>query len=724
MSDEWWRAVIGAVEALNLEALEQTLASGIEDTFESDEHPFAAVATAVAADRRALALADTLAAAGIDLNRADRKGGSPLGLAAAKSLELTELLVARGASVNPEDPSVTPPLATAAAAGRISIAERLLEAGADVNAAYGERRKRTPLFGAAGVEMVRLLLRHGGDPNPRGPDGARMKLPLVQSARSGAVDVAELLLHSGAEIDAPDHSGFTAFGIAAFYQNEVLDVLRARGAALNPVPGPDGFRPVSPLMGAVRGRRVALVRELLAQSADPNHLASNGATPLSDAAYRSPELVRLLLDHGAVAEPTPIGDIVPSQPLGEAIYDESVESVRALLEAGADPSGRGAPLALAAFYKLPELVALLLEHGADPNQPDEGGCRPLAGATEPDEDRPRESVLRVFSLLLDAGADPELATSEDDHPLMNALCESDLEVASLLVDRGADPSRFESAALCYCLSLEADEPSEELDALIRQLLVAGARVNVRPDDGATPLELAVENDDRARFELLLRYGADPHHENKWGDTIFDMDAPDWLKEALAGRPSPEERAASLAHPCFLPTVTEGPGDPGGPRFGGLPFLNADESWPCYEGAPMSLFVQLNLDALPIDAGAGLLRFFYDTSAADDEGFAILLAPMDAAGAVAEAPGDALVFPARAITGWSPAPADAPGDKLGGLADWIQSPTYPSDDEGRLTRLLLQLTGRHVEYEWGDGGNGYLFQSEADPSRVALYSECY
>lgn len=77
-----------------------------------------------------------------------------------------------------------------AISGNIAIAERLLAAGADINAGAGGN---TPLHGAAGFgqpEMVRWLLDHGADPYA---SDFNSKLPVEVAQENGQTVVVEML---------------------------------------------------------------------------------------------------------------------------------------------------------------------------------------------------------------------------------------------------------------------------------------------------------------------------------------------------------------------------------------------------------------------------------------------------------------------------------------------------------------------------------------------------
>lgn len=167
---------------------------------------------------------------------------------------------------------------------------------------------------------------------------------------------------------------------------------------------------VSPLMHAVyRGNReiveavralyptldsfeAAALGETEAIFGDPNVHSPDGFTPLHLAAFRGhAETVRALLERGADPEAMSRHRFVKVRPLHTACaLDVSVENpdvVRALLEHGADPNGRNGeggatPLHNAAQSGSAELVRLLLEHGADRHARTDDGKTPADVATD------------------------------------------------------------------------------------------------------------------------------------------------------------------------------------------------------------------------------------------------------------------------------------------------------------------------------------------------------
>jgi ankyrin repeat protein len=124
--------------------------------------------------------------------------------------------------------------------------------------------------------------------------------------------------------------------------------------------------------------RDAVVRELI--RTDPSRVNAwsvDGWTPLALAAFfGSPPAVRLLLDAGADVHAVARNPMLV-QPLHAAVASRNAESVRLLLERGADPNARQqigyTPLMGAAQSGLDEVVSMLLARGADPSAASDKG---------------------------------------------------------------------------------------------------------------------------------------------------------------------------------------------------------------------------------------------------------------------------------------------------------------------------------------------------------------
>jgi ankyrin repeat protein len=228
---------------------------------------------------------------------------------------------------------------------------------------------------ARALALVRAYL-------PRG----RMK---VEPRRSQCVPVAAS--RGLADAESPE------LGFASL-RGEVAEVKRllAKGTAVNR----SVDRVESPLIAAIVGGHVEVVRVLLAAGADPVAVTCSGADALSfSAAGRNDDVFALLMNAARRAR---VGRSRYRRAMATAASGGRTKALRKLLAAGAhpdladDPSGFS-PLHFAASAGHIEAVTLLLESGATPDALDDFGTSPLVLAA-------RHGHADVVQALLKHGA--------------------------------------------------------------------------------------------------------------------------------------------------------------------------------------------------------------------------------------------------------------------------------------------------------------------------------
>jgi ankyrin repeat protein len=311
-----------------------------------------------------VALVQQLIEAGADVSAVNNYGVRALSEAAViGSVPIIKALLAAGANANLTDREGQTPLMVVARTGNVEAAQLLLNAGADVNAKeeWGGQSALIWATAQGHPEMVKFLLSKGADVDaravirnwqrkvitePRPKDMNRGGLTaLLYAAREGCIDCAKHLLAGGADIDLPDPEGITALNLAITnlhfdFAVHLIDaganvdqwdlfgrspVYMAADVNTLPVNGGGGM---TYLPSADEHTALDVARMLLERGANPNLqlkrrppylnvgqdrggdlILTQGATPLLRAARAGDaELVRLLLDHGALAElPTAYG---------------------------------------------------------------------------------------------------------------------------------------------------------------------------------------------------------------------------------------------------------------------------------------------------------------------------------------------------------------------------------------------------------------------------------
>ena len=380
-----------------------------------------------------------------------------------------------------------------------------------------------PLHLAAGYssrEVVELLLHHGADVNARvrSQDDYRDATPLHLAIEGNQdPEVITALLEWGADIDAQNALGMTPLLMAHFAGPEIVALLL--GSHPEEICGStlcnDEFWHDASLQGVI---------DELERGANLSEINGNGMSPLHLAAqYSSPEIVELLLDHGAdinarVNSPEDaFQESNGSTPLHLAVQHNANPGVTAaLLERGADVRIQNAnwvtPLQLASDAH-PDVLALLLERYPDLNK-----SEMLRTAATYDN-------IAVARVLLEKGADVDYRWP--DHPLATplhcAIVYAGHEMVRLLLEHGADPSvknNLGMTPLHFVADGGGEYPTGSV-ALMAVLLEYGADVNaVAHADGATPLHYAVHFKEPDAVTLLLEHGAAVNVRNAQGDTAL------------------------------------------------------------------------------------------------------------------------------------------------------------------------------------------------------------
>jgi|GEM_PF-5427422 len=199
--------------------------------------------------------------------------------------------------------------------------------------------------------------------------------PLVEAAHNSDVEKVKKLINAGDDIDATDHTGYTA------------------------------------LMYASLEGHVELTKLLLAAGANIEHQNKHGNSPLLLAAsFGHVEVVRLLLDAGANVH---IRSAEGKTPLYESVRNEDYgeEVARMLIEAGANVRDCGPEPIICNCWHEVRIVPMLLGFGADINGVNAEGntlLHIIADFCRNDS----ISIMDDIELLLKNGADPKLRNAE------------------------------------------------------------------------------------------------------------------------------------------------------------------------------------------------------------------------------------------------------------------------------------------------------------------------
>jgi len=387
--------------------------------------------------------------------------------ATRNDLAMADLLLRAGANVKAANEFGATALYAAAAHADPAMAEKLLAAGADPNTPLmsGE----TPLMEAArrgNLASVRALLANKANPNARESNGGQTALMWAVSQRQSAA--VQALLEGGADVHAGSKTGFT------------------------------------PLMFAAQQGDAATARILLRAGAKPNDAQPKKAlTPLMIAsAMAHAEVVDVLLDNGAKPD------------LVDASGYSSLHRVVRDSDYGINPATTAAVLTI---------VKSLLKHGANPNirlsqDKEKAAAEIRNGNVQQAERRTAVTVneiilqgatplflaaevnnLDVIKALVDAGADPRLATDRGTTPLIMAA------------GGGTDVQRERSL----------EERATALETA-KFLLELGTDVNAAGQYGWTALHAAAYQGNNPVIEYLVSQGAKIDQKDEFGQTALSI----------------------------------------------------------------------------------------------------------------------------------------------------------------------------------------------------------
>src|SRR5687767_1343967 len=412
------------------------------------------------------------------------------------------------------------PLLAAVHADRLDLTDLLLRAGAKASGA--DRYGVTPLYLAAlngSAPLIRRLLDAGVNPNAPDPGG---ETPLMTASRTGAPDVLRVLLDRGADVNAREPEfGQTALMIAVRENHDAaVGILLAAGAL------PDAQTrtgPVPPFVPPCKGTGCGSEGVGINRGGLPDRgrrlEVKGGMTPLLYAARDGhTEVARLLVAAGADVE---LPDANGIRPLLTAALNNQLGVARLLVD-------RGAQVNADDFWGRSPLWAAVEYRNLDMNNKDQD--------SPTDNGVDRAPVLDFIRLLLDKGANPNVRTREvppsrrwlyslndvswvdftGQTPFLRAALSADTAAMRLLLQYGADPNLATPAGTTPLMAaagvnwVVAQTYTESLEArydAVALCLELGADVNATNSMGLTALLGATNRGSNDIIEFLVKRGA-------------------------------------------------------------------------------------------------------------------------------------------------------------------------------------------------------------------------
>lgn len=369
---------------------------------------------------------------GAEINGRDDQGRTAVMAAThGNRVDTVRALIEAGADINIRDSRMDNPFLYASAEGLIEIVNLTIEANADTR--LTNRFGGTALIPASErghVEIVReLLTRTDVDVNHVNNLGWSALLEAIVLSDGGErhQQIVQLLVDHGANINIPDKDSVTALEHAqarGFEEIERILLTTAQARDMQMI--------IAARQGDIEG-----VRQLLAQGANIHAQDENGITALIAAAYRNDlAIIDLLIQAGADVN---IQDNTKQSAYLIATSEGYLELLQRTLQAGADvhrtDSYNGTGLIRAADRGHVEIIQELLKTDINIDHINNLGWTALLEAIILGDGGSRHT--EVVRLLVEAGADVNLADGNGITPLAHAQYRGYQNIIEILLNAGA-----------------------------------------------------------------------------------------------------------------------------------------------------------------------------------------------------------------------------------------------------------------------------------------------
>ncbi|KAF4999620.1 hypothetical protein FGRMN_2368 [Fusarium graminum] len=413
------------------------------------------------------------------------------------------------------------PVNIAAENGRAKCLEILLRYGFDPN--MPRDKGNTSLWHTIDIQridMCRALLENGADPD-LAPDGS--VTPLYKAVWEEREDIMDLLLEYKADINKrePPGSGWsrTPLQAAIDWKDEPrIEYLIDHGAETN-LKDSDSIYAV---YSAAQSGLTAIVQKLVEAKADVNSASGSDGWTSAHTAYKYPETVAALIELGADLNITTVSGYTPLDVALDKGYPETVQIILEKSKIKFDFSLPGTQKALigAVADSFVESVSAMLEAGADVNtievDNDENKNQPLTAIAMRSGD---DAMLRK---LMEFRPDLNLVSDEQNTALH---CISDVTPVSsvrLFVNAGGKLDVLNKNRQSP-LQIAAEAGNEDVFKYILKKAAARSVLHVAPREGmGTVMHIACESRRLEMVQLLMEQKMDINHacDGLWGTPLL------------------------------------------------------------------------------------------------------------------------------------------------------------------------------------------------------------
>jgi len=379
-------------------------------------------------------------------------------------------------------------------------------------------------MGAEDPEAMKKALAQGADPNAE-HRGCRAVWRAAQSHSWGkgdgsiekAREMVKVLAENGGDVCRKYWGDNTVLHWAAQYGfMDIAEIALEKGADVNAIEDMGS----TPLHNAVWGDRTEMSKFLIDAGANINIKNQQDKTPLERAeemikAYSVPkekkkwqDLARYMKEKGTKGPAIQV-DKTKYDSLQDAVRAKRMDAIKYLLKKGADVSGKGAyntPLYVAILEKSPDIAKFLIEKGADVNVQNRGdGSTALMIAS-------RLKATDLVKLLLEKGANVNVKNKKGETALALAAYSYATDIMRILIEKGAEVNVKDYRGYTPLHSAVGRKDQE----LVQLILAKGADIQAKTKNGETPFDLALTAYDKSVLKLLIYSGADVNTVPKRG----------------------------------------------------------------------------------------------------------------------------------------------------------------------------------------------------------------
>ena len=399
------------------------------------------------------------------------------------SLDIFNMLIKAGADINAIDKYSWTPLHWASRNNHIELVKVLIKAKANLNekATYYDDKKVfsgiTPLLASIvenNWEVAKLLIETGADVNLGIETGNRYTpLLLITSQKKPSLDIFNMLIKAGADINAIDKDSWTPLHYAVKNNHiEIVNLLIEAGADVNIASYTgDKLTPLL-LLSSLTEPNMEILKMLIIAGASVDY-SSKIVLELKDKIIDSMKKNKssktdLILFKKLVKNNLLIGQMIDSCGTGD------LKIVKELIKAGVNPNGKKnswTPLHYAARNNHVEIVKVLIKAKVDLN----------AKATYGNDEEGFSGIT----------------------PLYDTITKKNWEVAKLLIEAGADVNIARETGSKYTPLLLISSQSEPNNEIFSMLIKASADININDKENKNVIDILISKSNSTCLSYLF-----------------------------------------------------------------------------------------------------------------------------------------------------------------------------------------------------------------------------